>query len=476
MRVQLVGQSYDAQSYVGSSERSINCMVESLPRDGAAPDMLIPTPGIKLSTSLDSGIGTSRGVWKMAGILYAVYGPILYTISSTGVVTNLGTVSGTENVIMFDNGTQLVIVADDFTYVYSTFSSTFITVTHTSFLASSSGAFLEGYFLFAAKTSNTVFFIGPFDDVTGEVDFNAFDATDSFRAFTTAGNIVRIFADQKELWIFKEEASEVWRPVANVDLPFSQLDGATTKFGLLTKYSITENDNMIVWVGNDFKTYVANGYNPTPVSTQPMAFDILNYTDSSDAYMYSWNEGAHKLVGIWFLTEGVTWVYDFTTQLWHERESQLLASGKKHWRATSVIRCYDKTLVSDSDDAVIGELDFNTFTEYGTVQTLTRVGQTAHAEGALFSVDRLQILAEAGVGLTTGQGSDPKIILHKSKDFGKTYGTPAQRDLGRIGERRTRAIWRQQGLYRQFTPKVTISDPVRRYIMDMYVELTPRAK
>ena len=475
MRAQLVGQSYDAQSFVGDSERSINCMVEQLPQEGASPNMLLPTPGIKSFGTAGNGTLGERGTWKMAEVLYVVYANSLYSVDNLGVAKRLGEVPGIERVIMFDNGTQLVIVADNLTHFYSNRTSTFGTINHASFLESSSGTYLEGYFLFATKNSNKIFFIGPFDDVTGEVDFDAFDATDSFLALTTPGNVVRIFSDQKELWIFKSDASEVWQPVASIVLPFAQLDGATTTRGILTKHAIDKNDNTIIWVSNDFKTYIANGYIPTPVSTTAMAFEILNYADSSDAYIHTWDEGDHKLVGVWFITEGMTWVFDFTTGKWHERASEGLASGKKYWRATSVIRCYGKTLVGDREGADIGELDFATFTEYGTEMQLIRVGQTFHAEGSQFSLDRIQVLCEAGVGLTTGQGSDPKIILALSKDYGKTYGNQKPRSLGKIGERTQRSVWRQQGLYRRCTPKIIISDPVRRYIMDMYVEMTPRS-
>lgn len=474
MRAQLVGQSYDAQSFVGDSERSINCMVEQLPQGGAAPNMLLPTPGIKAYGTAGNGTLGERGMWKMADVLYVVYANALYRVDSDTVATRLGEVPGTERVIMFDNGTQLVIVADTLTHYWSRRTSTFGTINHSAFLEASSGAYLEGYFLFAAKDSNKIFFIGPFSDTTGEVDFDDFDATDSFLALTTPGNVLRIFSDQKELWIFKAGASEVWQPVPSVTLPFAQLDGATTTRGILTKYAIDKNDNTIIWVSNDFKTYVANGYLPDPVSTTAMAFEILNYTNSSDAYVRTWDEGDHKLVGVWFLAEGMTWVFDFTTGLWHERSSQGLISGKPHWRATNVIRCYDKTLVGDSEGSSIGELDFDTFTEYGTEMQFIRVSQTFHAEGSQFSLDRVQVLCEAGVGLTTGQGSDPKIILALSKDYGKTYGNQKPRSLGKLGERTQRSIWRQQGLYRQCTLMLIISDPVRRYVMDLYVEMTPR--
>lgn len=474
MRYPFVGESFDAQSFAGNSERSINCMVEALSANSTAKTMLVPTPGIKAFGTMGNSTTGERGCWRMANELYVVYGQSLFKVDSDGTETRLGEVLGTERVIMFDNETQLVIVADEFSYNYSNRTGAFAQITHSSFLEASSGAYLAGYFLFAAKDSNVIFFIGPYDDVTGEVDFDAFDATDRFLARTTAGNTVRIISNQRELWIFKGAASETWRPIQDVDLPFGQIDGATTTQGILTKWAVASFNNTIIWLSHDFQTYIASGYIPTPVSHSGVTDGITRLATTSDAYIYAWDEGDHKLAGLWFKTAGITHLYDFTTDQWHERASQGLKSGKEFWRATCVIRCYGKLLVGDSEGPNLGELDVDTFTEYSNPLKLERVGPTMHLEGAFFSVDRVELFCESGVGLTTGQGADPDVFLEISKDYGETFGNPKPRSLGKKGERRKKLVWRAQGLYRQFTPKVVISDPVRRYILNMYVEVSPR--
>ena len=113
------------------------------------------------------------------------------------------------------------------------------------------------------------------------------------------------------------------------------------------------------------------------------------------------------------------------------------------------------------------------FEEYGNLKQAIRVGQTIAADGRLFSVNRLEVFCESGVGLESGQGSDPKIALYLSSNHGKSFGTMKTRSLGKLGDYTERAVWRNQGLYRQLTPKILISDPVRRYIIDAFAEITP---
>jgi hypothetical protein len=68
---------------------------------------------------------------------------------------------------------------------------------------------------------------------------------------------------------------------------------------------------------------------------------------------------------------------------------------------------------------------------------------------------------EAGVGKTTGQGSDPIIMLQVSKDGGHTWGNEIWVPFGKIGEYRRRAVWRRLGRSRDWVFKFRVTDPVK---------------
>lgn len=469
MRLPFLGQTYTAQTPFLSNQRSINLMFEKGPEDGVSIGALVMTPGEKAWTTAGSGSGC-RGYIKMKGKLYVVYGTSLYYIDTAGTATNLGSVLGSARVCIAQNGTQLVIVADDNSYVYTTNTSTFAAITDTNFLEASSVCYIDGYFIFSQKATNQ-FFISPLlDDTTGESDLTAFDSTDRARAFTQGGNLVACYADHKELWLFKDDNSiEVWQNTGG-DFPFTRLGGAYTQRGCLSKHTITQEDNTLLWLGDDRVVYRANGYVPQRASNFDIEHEIASMDFIDDAFAQAWTENGHKLVGFWFPTEGRTFVLDLATSLWHERQSKDFG----YWRVNGIVDCYEKLIITDSESNNIGELDFTTFEEYGGLKQAIRVGQTLQAEGKLFSLDRLEIFCESGVGLSSGQGSDPKIALFLSSNHGKSFGTMKTRSLGKQGDYTERAVWRQQGSYRQVTPKILISDPVRRYIIDAYAEVTPR--
>jgi len=78
---------------------------------------------------------------------------------------------------------------------------------------------------------------------------------------------------------------------------------------------------------------------------------------------------------------------------------------------------------------------------------------------------------ETGVGLTTGQGSDPKIMLEKSDDGGETWQSMPDREFGKRGERLSRAVWHNLGSSRQRVYRAAVSDPVPVTITDTILEV-----
>lgn len=472
MKIPFIGESYTATTPTLNNARNINLMLEPAPPGSVSEGALLMTPGVKSVTTAGAGQGC-RGVHKMNNEVYAVYGDKLYKLPNTLVVAELGTVAGSERVVMADNGTQLVIVADSNSYVYSRADNSFAEITSANFLTAASVTYVDGYFVFSQQGTNQFFISQLMDPSTGLADLTAFDATERARAFTSQGNIVAVYADHKELWIFKEDRMiEIWQNTGNVDFPFTRLGGAYVQRGCKDKHTIAQNDNTLFWVGDDDILYRADGYVPQRVSNYDVEEQIASTPSTSAIFAQTWNEGGHKFYGLWMPDRDLTYVYDITNNAWHERQS--LTYG--YWRVNGVVECYDKLLVTDSESGNIGELDFNTFQEYGSTMQAIRIGTTIHAGGNGFSLDRVEVLFEAGVGTESGQGADPTAGLSISKDFGRTYQQALKkRSMGKIGEYARRSVWRQQGLYKQATPKIMISDPVRRYIIDAYAEITPRA-
>jgi hypothetical protein len=73
-----------------------------------------------------------------------------------------------------------------------------------------------------------------------------------------------------------------------------------------------------------------------------------------------------------------------------------------------------------------------------------------------------QLDMEVGVGLDgTTQGTDPQVMLQWSDDGGHTWSNERWADIGKIGKRRTRVIWRRLGSSRDRVYRVMVSDPIK---------------
>src|SRR5690606_29003832 len=76
--------------------------------------------------------------------------------------------------------------------------------------------------------------------------------------------------------------------------------------------------------------------------------------------------------------------------------------------------------------------------------------------------NRFQLDMETGVGLDReGQGTSPRAMLRWSDDGGHSWSNERWAEIGRIGAKKARVIWRRLGSSRDRVYEVSISDPVK---------------
>lgn len=120
-----VGASYRSPALPASAQRTVNMYPEVIP-DGLKQVVLHNFPGLKRELSGNSG-EFDRGLHRFRGNLYQVAGSQLYLVSPTFVRTAIGSINGTGQVSIADNGTTMVIVTGgdgEYTYDGTTFSAT----------------------------------------------------------------------------------------------------------------------------------------------------------------------------------------------------------------------------------------------------------------------------------------------------------------------------------------------------------------
>ena len=474
MKTPILGSTYVARSVNAADARMVNLFPELVPEGGKEPAFLQRCPGLNLKGTI--GGGPIRGLWTFNNVGYVVSGDELYRIDTSFVATFIGRVSsGTSPVSMADNGTQLFIACNGPSYIYNSSTGVFAKITDPDFPGAVTVGYLDGYFVFNQPNSQKIW-------VTQLLDGTQVDPLDFASAEGSPDGVVGTIVDHRELWVFGTNSVEVWYNSVNADFPLSRIQGAFNEIGCVAAYSIAKMDNGLFWLGQDARgqgiVYRANGYTGQRISTHAVEWQIQQYGSLSDAIGYTYQQDGHSFYVLIFPSANTTWVYDVATQAWHERAGFKNGQFTRH-RSNCQMFFSNDIIVGDYENGNIYAFDLDDFSDNGSIQKWLRswralpTGQNNLKRTAQHS---LQLDCETGVGLNTGQGSDPQVMLRWSDDGGHTWSNEHWISIGKIGEFYRRAIWRRLGMTMKLRDRVyeiSGTDPVKIAIIGAELLLSP---
>lgn len=458
-RIRFASQAYKVDSLPLAAQRCVNWYPEIAPPGAKTPLALLATPGLTLHATV--GDGPIRGMIEMAGDLYVVSGPELYKIEANGDQTNLGAMPGTSFVQMAHNGTQVLILAgtgssDGFIATATTLAN----ISDVDFLGSSDVCFIDGYFVLTVAGDDQFF-------ISAQNDGTDYDALDFATAEGQPDPIVGCASDHREIWLLGAKTIEVWYNSGNADFPFERQSGAYNERGLAAKRSIVQLDNSLFWVGNDRIVYTTEGYAPLRVSDHALEFMMSESDGVEDLQAFGYSQRGHPFYVLKKPNEW-TFAYDVSTGRWHERVS----NGRPDYRVSTYAEAFNRHLVGDDTSGKVYFLDpDNPGQEDGATVTAIAAAPPLWNEAENAFMNNLVIDMEGGVGLTTGQGSDPQVMLRWSDDGGHTWSNEHWRKIGKKGEYNARARWDRMGMFRQRILELSISDPVRRTVLGAYSQI-----
>lgn len=454
-----VGPSYSSRVKNLDAQQCINLYPEMGGPTSKNVAALIGTPGLRLWTTVSGGGGV-RGTMRFSkDIAVVVCGTNVYTVTAAGVATLRGTIpQASTPVSMASNGVIIMLVTGPEGYTLNPVTGEFNHITDDSFLGATKVDFVDGYFVFNKPGTGQFQITSLYSADIDPLDFTTSEGSPDL--------LVSLLVDHREIWAFNESTTEVYFNSGNPDFPFERMQGAFIEQGCAAAFSVAKADNSVLWLSADDRgqgmVMRANGYQPQRVSDHALEFAIGEYTRIDDAVAYTYQQEGHVFYQLTFPSADATWVLDLSTNMWHQRawRDPATASLNRH-RSNTHMPFAGGNIVGDWENGNLYFLDLDTYTDNGVL--IPRIRACPHLSDTNYRFqifDSLQLDIRAGVGLPSGQGSDPQAMLQWSTDGGYTWSNEDWVSMGRIGEYLVRARWTRLGRSRDRVFKVTITDPV----------------
>lgn len=448
---------------------------------GLSQEVVFPTPGLEqFATTGSTADDANRGAFTMNDVPYFVNGTSLYSVSSTGTATDLGTIDGTKRVSFATDGTHLAMVVTGLTgtypskgYVY-TVSGGLVEITDTDFRANGNPLnidYVDGWFICPTDEKK---FIGALADPTSwnGLDFAAADTDpDPITATVVLNNI---------LYMIGSETIEAFsNQQLGGDFPFVR-NGTYTDTGSVSPFSVVKFRGAAYFVGGGKNEspavwqYTGSG-SPTKISTEPVESILHQLTEEelSEVFSIAYTQKGHYFVE--FCAPERTLCYELTSKRWHERKSRIEYSdgsiANRRHRVNSVVSAYGKLLAGDMVTGKIGEMDIDIYSEYDQEIPRRIATQPFQNMNKSFGIAQLELTVESGVG--NSDDTDPQVEMSRSYDGGKTWTDPLLRPMGEIGEYRKRQIWRRLG---RASRNIVIAFETTAKVKVVFIQLTAKVR
>jgi hypothetical protein len=407
-----IGTSYTAPSIYQNDQECINFFAEIDPTKNQGERgvvALYPTPGLVMQVQLDNA--PIRGMFTMTGAQYfiAVSGASVYKVDANYAATKIGTLASSQGYVSIsDNQTgdgliaYIVDGANRYTYNFTTDTFLQLPVSDGPWQGATIVDSVDGYNIYnQPETFNW-----------GCTNLNSGLSTGAFYGSANGypDNIVSLIVDRRQVYLLKEVTTEVWTNVGNqipglTTFPFQRVPGTMMQSGCAAPFSVARFGDSFAFLAQDTRgnstIEMITGYSFQRISTHAVEQSLLNQR-TNDAAAFTYQIEGHEMYVITFpsIGNGLTWVYDLTTQSWHK---WLYWNGAEYTRHRANCGCFFNRmyLVGDFENGKIYSLENEIYTDNGSA--IRRLRRARHLTNDLQRqyFESFQIQFQPGVGLPT---------------------------------------------------------------------------
>lgn len=479
---EFLGGFYQTLFPIAGVDQAINIYTETREVPGSGKQVAAyGTPGLDLYAS--AATNACRGNFSQDGQTWTVIGDQLYPVNTTtGTLgVSLGTILDDGFPVSWASngkgGDQLGIVGGGELKVLNLLTNVLSAAIVLPFSNPVMIVFQDGYGLINEANSPIVWF-------SALEDFTSFDGLDFFARSGSSDNIVALAQTRDRVLTIGSATTTQFYDSGDADTPWLPYPGTTTQIGIITPWALTVYGDVLRWIGIRAKdtacvVQMNSDGQPQIISTPPIERFLSRCTTlaNAEALTYGADKHAFTVFTCPSSPDAVqTYAWDEKEQLWAARAGWDSTQGVyTRWRARGCTSIGQEILVGDYANGNLYTLNPTKYTDNGEVLMRERIAPYLGNTPQWAFLDQVQLLAQTGVGLPEGQGSDPQVELLISRDFSQTWISAGLAPLGALGDYLVRTIWRQLGRARQdlLVIRVRQSDPVALAWTGMDLAFTP---
>ena len=352
------GGAFEYADRVIDAQRCINIMpINTESGTAKGNPVLVRTPGLS-----DGGLGDINDFENLRlsqnqPLVYTASNGNIYTFTnrlqlstnellcSITMVTTLGVIDYIGQTVpiypgqagIADNGIVILLTVGSHYYVINLTAHTLAELFDAYLTVGSSHvAFMDGYFIVNINDS-IVFRHSPLN----WAGLTAWSSLAYGEANQSPGFIKGLIVSGRDLIIFSVGSYEVWYDAGTTPMAFARNISVAYNMGLQAKSSLAQLRSQVFWVGSGVEGYgqifTLNGYQPVRISNSAIEAQMSSFSTIDDAIGFTYQQSGQYFYVISFQSGDRTFVYNLTSNLWHERATWDTTTARfSRWRVNSI--------------------------------------------------------------------------------------------------------------------------------------------
>jgi hypothetical protein len=288
-----------------------------------------------------------------------------------------------------------------------------------------------------------LFTFGPRFGFTSVLDMDDVTALNYYTAESSPDDLIAVRVVGELAYLFGRATIEAWAQTGDASDPFALQPGMTQQVGCACRDGIIGADNTLFFVDEAFNVRRL-GQGGSEIISEPWIARALKAAGASAIIGMIYQDGGH-IFPMWRTPTGC-FVYDVLMKVWHTRGT----NQEDTWRYNAMVTAGARTFVCDADgqfDELSRDHTSESMADASTMGTEIVREFTAYlpTQSGRTAIKTVKAELAKGVGLPTGQGVNPVLLMRQSKDGGNTFSSWNSKSIGAQGEYGKRTIWRRRG-------------------------------